>query len=94
MPKAGTRVPLRSAKPDALFLRTNQVQDRYGLSKKWLARCRSEGVGGPPFYKVSGKLVLYKVEELEAWIAAAAKRHEAPVETEGEILRFVGREDA
>jgi len=40
----------------------------YGLSRKYLAHARARG-DGPPFCKPSAKLVLYPVEELEAWLA-------------------------
>lgn len=50
------------------FLRPNQVESLYGLSRKFLAHARGRG-DGPPFCKPSGKLVLYPVAELEAWLA-------------------------
>jgi hypothetical protein len=39
-----------------------------GLSPKYLAHARGRG-DGPPYCKPSGRLVLYSVAELEAWLA-------------------------
>jgi hypothetical protein len=49
------------------FLRPYQVEALYGLSQKYLANARVRG-DGPPFCKPSRKLVLYSVDELEAWL--------------------------
>ena len=54
--------------PPPRFLRPHQVEALYGLSRKYLAHARARG-DGPPFCKPSAKLVLYPVEELEAWLA-------------------------
>jgi hypothetical protein len=54
--------------PPPRFLRPHQVEALYGLSRKYLAYARVRG-DGPPFCKPSLKLVLYSVEELEAWLA-------------------------
>jgi predicted DNA-binding transcriptional regulator AlpA len=54
--------------PPPRFLRPHQVEALYGLSRKYLAHARGRG-DGPPFCKPSAKLVLYSVEELEAWLA-------------------------
>ncbi len=61
---------LEAPRPDALrFLRPAQVEALYGLSRKYLGHARGRG-DGPPFCKPSGKLVLYAVADLEAWLAA------------------------
>jgi predicted DNA-binding transcriptional regulator AlpA len=54
--------------PQPRFLRPHQVEELYGLSRKYLAHARARG-DGPPFCKPSAKLVLYSVAELEAWLA-------------------------
>lgn len=54
--------------PAPRFLRPYQVEALYGLSQKYLANARVRG-DGPPFCKPSRKLVLYSVDELEAWLA-------------------------
>jgi hypothetical protein len=56
----------------ARFLRPHQVEAMYGLSRKFLAHARGRG-DGPPFSKPSGKLVLYSVVDLEAWLAASRR---------------------
>jgi hypothetical protein len=53
--------------PAPRFLRPYQVEALYGLSQKYLANARVRG-DGPPFCKPSRKLVLYSVDELEAWL--------------------------
>jgi len=59
---AAVRPPLR-------FLRPQQVEALYGLTRKFLAHARGRG-DGPPFVKPSSKLVLYAVEDVELWLAA------------------------
>ena len=49
------------------FLRPQQVEELYGLSRKFLAHARVRG-DGPPFCKPSAKLVLYSVDDLETWL--------------------------
>jgi hypothetical protein len=57
----------------ARFLRPRQVAALYGLTLKDLAHARGRG-DGPPFCKPSGKLVLYRVTDLEAWLAASRRQ--------------------
>jgi predicted DNA-binding transcriptional regulator AlpA len=63
-------MPTHSAPPcpSPRFLRPQQVESLYGLSRKYLAHARARG-DGPPYCKPSKKLVLYSVAELEAWLA-------------------------
>jgi predicted DNA-binding transcriptional regulator AlpA len=58
---------------DRRFLRPREVEALYGLSEKYLAHARGRG-DGPPFCKPSGKLVLYSVADLEAWLAARRRQ--------------------
>lgn len=58
-----------ASRPPVRFLRPQQVEALYGLTKKFLAHARGRG-DGPPFVKPSPKLVLYAVEDLEFWLAA------------------------
>jgi excisionase family DNA binding protein len=55
--------PMLSARDAALYL---------GLAAQTLAKMRLEGTS-PPFYKV-GRRVLYKREELDAWLALKRRR--------------------
>lgn len=41
-----------------------------GMSASFLSKARFRRSDGPPFIKVSRKRVLYKVEDLHAWMAA------------------------
>lgn len=54
------------------FLRPQQVEELYGLSRKFLANARVRG-DGPAFCKPSAQLVLYEVGELEAWISRSRR---------------------
>jgi predicted DNA-binding transcriptional regulator AlpA len=69
------RVLAAAPPPDASrrFLRPREVEALYGLSQKFLAHSRGRG-DGPPYCKPSGKLVLYPVAELEAWLAASRRQ--------------------
>jgi predicted DNA-binding transcriptional regulator AlpA len=65
--------PLEPPGSDARrFLRPAQVEALYGLSRKFLAHARGRG-DGPPFCKPSGKLVLYSIADIEAWLAATRR---------------------
>lgn len=50
------------------YLTTEQVAERTGLSKSYFEKLRVRG-DGPAYYKVSARRVLYKLAELEVWMA-------------------------
>jgi excisionase family DNA binding protein len=51
-----------------MYLSVQQAATYLGLSKSQLDIWRSQGCGGPPFYK-HGHLVKYKRSELDSWMA-------------------------
>jgi predicted DNA-binding transcriptional regulator AlpA len=51
------------------YLRTPAAAARLGAAAQTLERWRIEG-SGPPFVRLSSKLVTYDVEDLDAWCAA------------------------
>lgn len=51
-----------------IVLNAGQVADRLGLSPSTLAKMRLSG-DGPPYAKL-GRRVVYRPEDIEAWIAA------------------------
>ena len=51
-----------------LVLNSEQVADRLGLSVSTLAKMRLYGTG--PAYSKLGRRVVYRLEDLEAWITA------------------------
>ena len=53
------------------LLRTKDAAARVGLAEATLEKLRCLG-GGPPFFKVSRKRVVYDARELDAW--ARSKR--------------------
>lgn len=57
---------------DGSVLTTVAAADYVGLSPKTLETRRTRG-GGPPFLKL-GRRVVYRKEDLDAWLEAAAKR--------------------
>jgi hypothetical protein len=68
--KVSPSTPSVAGRPsDVRFLRPRQVEAIYALSCKFLAHARGRG-DGPPFSKPSGRLVLYAVADVEAWLAA------------------------
>jgi len=53
---------------DPLVLNAEQAAERLGLSASTLAKMRLYGTG--PTYSKLGRRVVYRLEDLEAWIAA------------------------
>jgi predicted DNA-binding transcriptional regulator AlpA len=51
------------------YLRTPAAAEHIGAAAQTLERWRIEG-NGPPFVRLSSKLVVYDVEDLDAWCAA------------------------
>jgi hypothetical protein len=56
------------------LLRTKEAAARVGLAETTLEKLRCLG-GGPPYYKVSRKRVVYDASELDSW--ARSKRFES-----------------
>lgn len=50
------------------LLSRNEVEETYGISRRFLAISASNGAG-PRFVRV-GRLVRYRVADIEAWIEA------------------------
>jgi hypothetical protein len=55
------------------YLNTNEVSERFGLSKSWLAMLRVYG-GGPEYIKC-GKRVIYDVTAFEAWLYSHRRKN-------------------
>lgn len=64
-----TITPLRD---DGRHLSEAQAAPRAGLAPSTFAKMRSRGEG-PPYLKV-GRMVLYPVDELDAWIQSRVQR--------------------
>jgi predicted DNA-binding transcriptional regulator AlpA len=58
----------------ASLLRTKEAAARVGLAETTLEKLRCLG-GGPPYFKVSRKRVVYDAAELDAW--ARSKRFDS-----------------
>lgn len=50
------------------YLTTKQAAEYLGVSRSWLEKLRVFG-GGPAFYRVSSRRVLYQRAGLDAWVA-------------------------
>lgn len=56
----------------AQYLRPEEVAERYGISRALLARLRFDGKG-PRYRKPTPKTVLYRDEDVVAWIEQSAR---------------------
>jgi predicted DNA-binding transcriptional regulator AlpA len=54
------------------FLPQKEVVERYGMTTHFLRDLRREG-RGPRFYRPSPRIVLYRAEDIEAWLEACQK---------------------
>jgi predicted DNA-binding transcriptional regulator AlpA len=54
-------------------LRTRQAAEHVGLSASTLEKFRLRG-NGPPYLKAGPKIVVYRVEDLDAWLDANRRR--------------------
>jgi predicted DNA-binding transcriptional regulator AlpA len=64
------------------FLRTREAADRVGLTESTLEKLRCLG-GGPPFYRVGAKRVVYDASELDTWVRS--KRFESTSTEDGGV---------
>lgn len=51
------------------LLSEQQVEEIYGLSKRWLQKMRCYG-NGPKFLKIGKKAVRYRIADIETFLAA------------------------
>lgn len=51
------------------YVRTRAAAKRLSAAEQTLERWRTQGVG-PPFIRLSPKLVVYDIDDLDAWCAA------------------------
>lgn len=66
-----TNEPLLSKNPNQLLSR-DEVFGEFGLTRRWLELAALTG-GGPPYVRVSKRMVRYQRGVLEAWIAARTR---------------------
>jgi hypothetical protein len=52
-----------------LLLNRDQVEQRYGIPRRWLELAAHKGEG-PPYVVFSRRMVRYRVADLEAWMQA------------------------
>ncbi len=62
----GSAAPVHVADNTSPLLRTKEAAARVGLAETTLEKLRCLG-GGPPYFKVSRKRVVYDVVELDTW---------------------------
>ena len=51
------------------LLSRNDIETEYGLTKRWLELAALRG-NGPPFLRISRRLVRYRRADFERWLAA------------------------
>jgi hypothetical protein len=54
--------------PRRSYLKTNSAAEKIGVTPETLANWRWKQIG-PPYYRVQG-LILYRDDEIDAWVAA------------------------
>lgn len=53
----------------SIWLNPKQLEEEYGFSRSWQSKQRLQSSNSTiPFYKVSGKFILYLREEINDWI--------------------------
>jgi predicted DNA-binding transcriptional regulator AlpA len=62
-------VPLTVSANGKRLLSRDDIQDEYGLSRRWLELAALRG-DGPPMRKISARMVRYERAEFEGWLAA------------------------
>jgi predicted DNA-binding transcriptional regulator AlpA len=61
-----------------------EVAARLGIAEATLETWRSRGCG-PPRYKIGGKIVRYKLEDLETWINTSRRQGHEPTTTQQKL---------
>ena len=59
-------------------LRTPQAAENVGLSSSTLEKFRLNG-NGPPYQKAGPKIVVYRPEDLDAWLSSQRRRSTSDV---------------
>lgn len=54
------------------YIRTEEAAAYLSLSPATLARMRMKG-DGPPFSKAGPRIVVYRIQDLEAWLASRSR---------------------
>jgi predicted DNA-binding transcriptional regulator AlpA len=62
-------VPLTVNANGKRLLSRDDIQDEYGLSRRWLELAAMRG-DGPPMRRISARMIRYQRAELEAWLAS------------------------
>jgi predicted DNA-binding transcriptional regulator AlpA len=60
------------------MMRTPQAAEYVGLSKSTLEKLRGKG-NGPVYHKAGPKIVVYRPEDLDAWLTSQRRRSTSDV---------------
>lgn len=71
MPSVSTQQAAAPQNVDLLLSR-DQVAQRYGIPRRWLELAAHKGEG-PPYVVFSRRMVRYRVDDLERWLAARTR---------------------
>jgi hypothetical protein len=71
-----------------VYLTAAEAAAHLRLLPNYLAKLRHAG-GGPPFYKASGRVILYRRDHLEAWLDARryGSTSQVPIPATGRAIR-------
>ena len=55
------------------LLSEKEIEETYGLSRRWLQKLRCQG-GGPKFLKIGKKKILYRCSDIEIFLKTHERR--------------------
>ena len=67
-----------------IYMTTRQTAEHLGVSTSWLEKMRVSGFG-PPYFKPSERRILYRHDEIDAWLAQYRKTSTSEVQTGAEV---------
>jgi hypothetical protein len=73
-------------RPIRRVMRTPQAADHVGLSPSTLEKYRLTG-NGPPYQKAGPKIVVYRLEDLDAWLDANRRRSTSDLDCASQMPR-------
>ena len=72
----------KQAAPTQLLSR-EQIQEQYGLTRRWLEQAALKG-NGPAYVKIGSRTVRYRREEIECWLAVREVRSTSDLALQGQ----------
>jgi predicted DNA-binding transcriptional regulator AlpA len=66
--------PVPSLQPFERLISESEIEDYFGMSRRSLPNARLCGRDHPPFYRIGGRAIRYRLSEVEAWLKARQNR--------------------